>query len=161
YDIETIKYSIPFDFKIVSAIGALIVLLTGLGSIIFGEPFLTQTFATVILPFLGEVELSTVTFFELGVALVVVGVVVAIILSIIVACVVVTFAVYLLLSKNLIHVIIGTDVLTHAVHLLIMAMGGFKGDSVPIANQKETTFADALPQALVLTSIVISFAVTS
>jgi len=82
YDIETIKYSIPFDFKIVSAIGALIVLLTGLGSIIFGEPFLTQTFATVILPFLGEVELSTVTFFELGVALVVVGVVVTIILSI-------------------------------------------------------------------------------
>src|SRR5699024_8351620 len=76
YDIETIKYSIPFDFKIVSAIGALIVL------IIFGEPFLTQTFATVILPFLGEVELSTVTFFELGVALVVVGVVVTIILSI-------------------------------------------------------------------------------
>src|SRR5690625_6549958 len=42
-----------------------------------------------------------------------------------------------------------------------MAMGGFKGDSVPIDNQKETTFADALPQALVLTSIVISFAVTS
>src|SRR5699024_10741449 len=78
YDIETIKYSIPFDFKIVSAIGALIVLLTGLGSIIFGDPFLTQTFATVILPFLGEVELSTVTFFELGVALVVVGVVVTI-----------------------------------------------------------------------------------
>src|SRR5699024_9997831 len=82
YDIETIKYSISFDSKIVSAIGALIVLLTGLGSIIFGEPFLTQTFATVILPFLGEVELSTVTFFELGVALVVVGVVVTIILSI-------------------------------------------------------------------------------
>src|SRR5699024_7829824 len=82
YDIATIKYSIPFDFKIVSLIGALIVLLTGLGSIIFGEPFLTQTFATVILPFLGEVELSTVTFFELGVALVVVGVVVTIILSI-------------------------------------------------------------------------------
>src|SRR5699024_6713305 len=76
YDIETIKYSIPFDFKIVSAIEALIVLLTVLGSIIFGEPFLTQTFSTVILPFLGEVELSTVAFFELGVALVVVGVVV-------------------------------------------------------------------------------------
>src|SRR5699024_10603252 len=82
YDIETIKYSIPFDFKIVSAIVALIVLLTVFGLLIFGEPFLSQTFATVILPFLGEVELSTVTFFELGVALVVVGVVVTIILSI-------------------------------------------------------------------------------
>src|SRR5699024_1319536 len=81
YDIETIKYSIPFDFKIFFVIGVLIVLLPGLGSIIFGDPFLTQTFATVILPFLGEVELSTVTFFELGVALVVVGVVGTIILS--------------------------------------------------------------------------------
>lgn len=82
-------------------------------------------------------------------------------LIIIVAGVLVTVAVYLLLSKNLIRVIIGTAVLTHAVHLLIMAMGGFKGDSVPIVNQKETTFVDALPQALILTSIVISFAVTA
>lgn len=82
YDIETIKYGIPVDFKIVSAIGSLIVLLTGLGSILFGEPFLTQTFATFDIPLLGERELSTVTFFELGVALAVVGVVITIILSI-------------------------------------------------------------------------------
>src|SRR5690625_1948621 len=82
-------------------------------------------------------------------------------LIIIVAGVLVTVAVYLLLSKNLIRVIIGTAVLTHAVHLLIMATGGVKGESVTIDNQKETTFADALPQALVLTSIVISFAVSS
>src|SRR5699024_2697247 len=82
-------------------------------------------------------------------------------LMIIVAGVLVTVAVYLLLSKNLFCVIIGTAVLTHAVNMLIMTMGGFKGDSVTIANQKDSTFADALPQALVLTSIVISFAVTS
>src|SRR5699024_5016642 len=82
-------------------------------------------------------------------------------LIIIVAGVLVTVAVYLLLSKNLIRVIIGTAVLTHAVHLLIMAMGGFKGDSVPIAIQKEPTFPDALPQVFFLTSIVISFALTS
>ncbi len=82
YDIETIKYGIPVDFKIVSAIGSLIVLLTGLGSILFGEPFLTMSFATFDIPILGERELSTVTFFELGVALAVVGVVITIILSI-------------------------------------------------------------------------------
>src|SRR5699024_3047815 len=82
YDIETINYSIPFHLNIFSTELVLFVLLTGLGSIIFGELFFTQTFATVILPFLGEVELSTVTFFVLGVALVVVGVVVTIILSI-------------------------------------------------------------------------------
>ncbi len=82
-------------------------------------------------------------------------------LIIIVAGILVTVAVYLLLSKNVIRVILGTAVLTHAVHLLIMAMGGFKGDSVPIVSQKETSFVDALPQALILTSIVISFAVTA
>lgn len=82
YDIETFKYSLPFDFKLVAATGALIVLLTGLGAAILGEPFLTQTFATINLPLIGASELSTVTLFELGVALAVVGVVVTIILSI-------------------------------------------------------------------------------
>lgn len=82
-------------------------------------------------------------------------------LIIIVSGVLVTIATYLLLSKNLIRVILGTAVLTHAVHLLIMAMGGFGGESVPIIGLEETTYVDALPQALILTSIVISFAVTA
>src|SRR5699024_9840436 len=82
-------------------------------------------------------------------------------LIIIVAGVLVTVAGYLLFSKNLIRVIFRTAVLTHAVHWLIMAMGGFKGDSVPIDNRRETTVTDALPQGLCLTFIVISFAVTS
>lgn len=73
----------------------------------------------------------------------------------------VTIATYLLLQKNLIKVILGTAVLTHAVHLLIMAMGGFKGQSVPIIGEKSNEYADSLPQALILTSIVISFAVTA
>jgi|SRR5690625_1013674 len=80
---------------------------------------------------------------------------------IIVSGVLVTVATYLLLSKNLIKVILGTAVLTHAVHLLLMAMGGFKGESVPIIGEEQTTYVDALPQALILTSIVISFAVTA
>lgn len=82
-------------------------------------------------------------------------------LIIIVAGILVTVATYLLLSKNLIRVILGTAVLTHAVHLLLMAMGGFKGESVPIIGDEKTTYVDALPQALILTSIVISFAVTA
>lgn len=80
---------------------------------------------------------------------------------IIVAGVLVTVATYLLLSKNIIQVILGTAVFTHAVHLLLMTMGGFKGDSVPIIGDGETGFADPIPQALILTSIVISFAVTA
>ncbi|MBO1002199.1 Na(+)/H(+) antiporter subunit B [Pseudogracilibacillus auburnensis] len=82
FDIETVKKGIPVDFKLVAASGALIVLLSGLGATILGEPFLSQSFAYFDLPFYGEVELTTVTIFETGVALAVVGVVVTIILSI-------------------------------------------------------------------------------
>lgn len=82
FDIETIKSGIPFDFKKIAAFGAFLAVGTGVGAVFFNAPFLTQTFATFHLPFLGETELTTVTIFEAGVALAVVGVVVTIILSI-------------------------------------------------------------------------------
>jgi len=82
FDIETVKKGFPVDFKLIGATGALIVLVTGLGATVFGESFLTQAFATYNLPLFGEMEFSTVTIFEIGVALTVVGVVVTIILSI-------------------------------------------------------------------------------
>ncbi|MEW9675576.1 Na(+)/H(+) antiporter subunit B [Lentibacillus sp. L22] len=81
-DIATIKKGIPVDFKRVAALGAFIAVATGFGAIIFGEPFLTQTFGHFNLPIFGETHLTTVTIFEAGVALTVVGVVVSIILSI-------------------------------------------------------------------------------
>jgi len=82
YDINTVREGIPLDFKIVAAIGAFIVVATGFGGLIFNEPFLSHTFAVVEAPFFGELELSTVTVFETGVALAVVGVVVTIIINI-------------------------------------------------------------------------------
>ncbi|AXI10796.1 Na(+)/H(+) antiporter subunit B [Oceanobacillus sp. 143] len=82
FDIETIQKALPFDFKKVAALGALLAVGTGFGSFLFDVSFLTQAFDYFDLPFFGEVELTTVTIFELGVALVVVGVVVTIILSI-------------------------------------------------------------------------------
>ncbi len=80
---------------------------------------------------------------------------------IIVAGILVTSATYLLLSKNIIRIILGTSVLTHAVHLLILAMGGFEGANVPIIGEETASYVDALPQALILTSIVINFAVAA
>lgn len=82
FDIETIQKGIPFDFKKIAALGAFIAVGTGICALLFGESFLTQTFVHFEVPILGEIELSTVTLFELGVALTVVGVVVTIILSI-------------------------------------------------------------------------------
>ncbi|WP_085993895.1 Na(+)/H(+) antiporter subunit C [Oceanobacillus senegalensis] len=76
--------------------------------------------------------------------------------------VLVTVATYLILSRSVLRVILGTAVLSHAAHLLIMTMGrGLKNGTVPVLGEKGTTFVDALPQALILTSIVISFAVTA
>ncbi|HZW68965.1 MAG TPA: Na(+)/H(+) antiporter subunit C [Pseudogracilibacillus sp.] len=82
-------------------------------------------------------------------------------LIIIVVGILITVATYLLLSNNMIQIILGAAVLTHAVHLLLMAMGGFEGDAVPIIGEESKAYVDALPQALILTSIVINFAVTA
>jgi multicomponent Na+:H+ antiporter subunit C len=73
----------------------------------------------------------------------------------------VAVATYLILSKAVLKVIVGTAILSHAVHLLILTVGGLKQGNVPILGQSDGPFTDALPQALILTAIVISFAVTA
>lgn len=82
YDIETIEKAVPLDFKKVAALGAFISVSTGVGALLFDAPFLSQAFGYFELPIFGTTELATVTLFELGVALAVVGVVCTIILSI-------------------------------------------------------------------------------
>lgn len=82
FDIETVHKGLPFDFKLIAAFGTLLAVLTGLGSLFFGAPFLSQTLFRFSVPLFGVFELSTVTIFEAGVALAVVGVVITIILSI-------------------------------------------------------------------------------
>ncbi|SPU02082.1 putative monovalent cation/H+ antiporter subunit C [Bacillus subtilis] len=70
-------------------------------------------------------------------------------------------ATYLLLSKSLLRVIIGTALLSHGVHLMLLTMGGLKKGAAPILSEHAKSFVDPLPQALILTAIVISFGVTS
>lgn len=82
FDIETVHKGIPFDFKMIAALGAFIAVATGIGSLFFHAPFLSQTLASFHVPLVGNFEISTVTIFEAGVALAVVGVVITIILSI-------------------------------------------------------------------------------
>ncbi|MEH7338719.1 Na(+)/H(+) antiporter subunit C [Priestia megaterium] len=83
------------------------------------------------------------------------------ILMSIVAGILFTAAVYLMLSRSLLRIIIGTGLLSHGVYLLILTMGGLKGGSVPLLGEKASSYTDPLPQALILTAIVISFGVTS
>ena len=70
-------------------------------------------------------------------------------------------AVYLILSRSLLKVILGTGLLSHGAHLLILTMGGLGGASPPVLAEGVTDYADPLPQALILTAIVISFGVTA
>lgn len=70
-------------------------------------------------------------------------------------------AVYMILSKSLLRIIIGTGLLSHAAHLLVLTMGGLKTGAAPVLVDGVTEYTDQLPQALVLTAIVISFGVTA
>lgn len=73
----------------------------------------------------------------------------------------VSIGTYLVLSKQMLRVILGISLYSHAANLLIITMGGLKTGSPPLLSEKEDTFTDALPQALILTAIVINFAVTA
>ncbi|MBP1996319.1 Na(+)/H(+) antiporter subunit C [Paenibacillus eucommiae] len=69
--------------------------------------------------------------------------------------------VYLILSRSLLRIVLGTSLLTHGVHLLLLTMSGLKTGAAPLLGEDAGRYVDPLPQALILTSIVISFGVTS
>lgn len=82
FDVETMERVLPFDFKKLTAIGLLIAVMTGLGSIVLGVPFLSHSFGYFDIPLIGKTELATAVLFDLGVYLTVVGITMTIILSI-------------------------------------------------------------------------------
>ena len=71
-----------------------------------------------------------------------------------------TGGVYLLLRLRTFPVILGLTLLSYAVNVFIFASGRLAIDQSPILSPYaygDTTYTDPLPQALVLTAIVISF----
>lgn len=68
---------------------------------------------------------------------------------------------YLLLGRTLFRAILGISLLAHAANLVVLAAGN-PGETAPVlsAARARLETADPLPQALVLTAIVISMAVT-
>ncbi len=72
-----------------------------------------------------------------------------------------TAAIYLILSRSLLRIILGTGLLSHGAHLLILTRGGLGGGAPPVITEGVTDYVDPLPQALILTAIVISFGVTA
>lgn len=73
--------------------------------------------------------------------------------------------VYLLLRPRTFEVVLGLTLLSYAINLMIFAMGRVVIDRAPILQEGVPAtlarYADPLPQALVLTAIVISFAMTA
>jgi multicomponent K+:H+ antiporter subunit C len=72
--------------------------------------------------------------------------------------------IWLLLRARTFEAVLGLTLLSYAVNLFIFVMGRWKAGAPPIVQGAGTTLADSadpLPQALVLTAIVISFAMTA
>lgn len=74
--------------------------------------------------------------------------------------------VWLLLRPRTFQVIIGLSLLSYAVNLFIFSTGGLRTGAAPVLERGATmgslaTHADPVPQALVLTAIVIGFATTA
>lgn len=73
--------------------------------------------------------------------------------------------VWLLLRPRTFQVIIGLSLLSYAVNLFILSMGRLRTAAPPILSPGGagdlSQYADPLPQALVLTAIVIGFATTA
>jgi multicomponent Na+:H+ antiporter subunit C len=73
--------------------------------------------------------------------------------------------VYLLLRRNIVKLIFGLVLLGHAANLLIFTIGGLVRANPPLAEVGAAAppagAADPVPQALVLTAIVIGFALSA
>ena len=82
YDIEPVKRFMPISYPAMIALGLFFATGMGLGGVVLGYPFLTQTFDYFQIPLVGEIELATALIFDIGVFLTVVGATLLIISSI-------------------------------------------------------------------------------
>ncbi|ETX27404.1 Na+/H+ antiporter subunit C [Roseivivax isoporae] len=69
--------------------------------------------------------------------------------------------IYLVLRLRTFPVIVGTAMLTYAVNVFLFTSGRLVVGAPPILTDDATRYTDPLPQALVLTAIVISFGMTA
>ncbi|WP_219419275.1 Na(+)/H(+) antiporter subunit C [Pseudonocardia nigra] len=68
---------------------------------------------------------------------------------------------YLLLQRSLMRVLIGVVVLGHGTNLLLQIAGGPPGRAPIVGEVPLESITDPLPQALALTAVVITFALTT
>ncbi|PKO54820.1 MAG: Na+/H+ antiporter subunit C [Betaproteobacteria bacterium HGW-Betaproteobacteria-2] len=69
--------------------------------------------------------------------------------------------VYLMLRARTFPVILGLTLLSYAVNLFLFASGRLVVNAPPIISSEASHYTDPIPQALVLTAIVIGFGMTA
>lgn len=69
--------------------------------------------------------------------------------------------IYLILDRGLIRIIVGTVLLANGINILIIVSGGAAGRDPFLNIEGSAPMADPLPQAMVLTAIVITLGTTS
>jgi multicomponent K+:H+ antiporter subunit C len=69
--------------------------------------------------------------------------------------------IYLALRARTFQVVLGLTLFSYAVNLFLFASGRLVIGQAPIWSKDISTYADPLPQALVLTAIVITFGMTA
>ncbi|MHD0396665.1 monovalent cation/H+ antiporter subunit B [Staphylococcus simulans] len=82
FDVEKVIRSLPLDFRAVTITGSLLSIATAIVPMFFGHPLLSHEDVYVTLPYLEQVHLSSVTLFEFGILLTVVGSITTIMLAI-------------------------------------------------------------------------------
>jgi multicomponent K+:H+ antiporter subunit C len=70
-------------------------------------------------------------------------------------------AVYLLLRARIFPVVLGLSLLSYAVNIFLFVSGRLHLNSAPLVEHGLARLPDPLPQALVLTAIVIGFGMTA
>lgn len=83
-----------------------------------------------------------------------------IVLAVVVGCLIAT-GLYMMMRRSMLKLAIGLSLLSHGANLLIFTAGGLTRGHPPLVPEGETLppnpYADPMPQALILTAIVISF----
>ena len=174
-------------------VGLTVAVLTAMAPVLFGAPVLATAKLAVPVPLLGELDIVTSLFLDVGVYLLIVGVVLDLLralgsgierdmrgageldvnpggllaaptVNLVMALtvgVLYTVGFYLMLQRSLMRVLIGVVMLGHGTNLLLQLVGGPPARVPIVGNSPPETFADPLPQALALTAVVITFALTT
>jgi len=70
-----LKRALPLDPEALTGVGLAAAILAGIVGLLFSDTFLTYTYASAELPLIGDVKISTLLLFDVGVYILVIGLV--------------------------------------------------------------------------------------